>query len=89
MTLGGGPRRPIFFTSQTQAIIMTYVTSSNLQAVDYDSLTATLTIEFHSGRCYQYHGGTETIYQQLLSAASKGHFFSSFIRDRFTTTRIA
>ena len=68
---------------------MAYVTSSNLRAVDYDSLTSTLTIEFHNGRCYQYHGVPETIYRQLLSAASKGHLFSSFIRDRFTTTRIA
>lgn len=68
---------------------MTYVTSTNLRAVDYNSLTSTLTIEFHNGRCYQYHGVPETIYQQLLTSASKGHFFFSFIRDRFTTIRIA
>ena len=89
MTLGGGPRRPIFFTSQTQAIIMTYVTSSNLQAVDYDSLTSTLTIDFNNGSRHQYHGVPETLYWQLLSASSKGQFFAAYIRGNFLTIHIA
>ena len=68
---------------------MTYVTSSNLRAVDYDPRTATLTIDFHTGRRYQYHGVPETLYRQLLYAASKGQFFASFIRGHFPTIRIA
>ena len=89
MALGGGPRRPILFNLQILVIIMTYFTSSNLQAVDYDSLTSTLTIDFNNGRRYQYNDVPEIIYQQLLSAPSKGQFFAAFIRDNFQTIRIA
>ena len=31
------------------------VSSSNLSAVGYDSLTGTLSIEFHDGRLYEYY----------------------------------
>ena len=67
---------------------MTHVTSSNLRAVDYDALNSTLTIDFHNGRRYQYHGVPGNMYQQLLCAASKGQYFATFIRDHFPTIRI-
>ena len=89
MALGGGIRRPILFTLYIQTIIMTYVTSSNIKAVDYDSFSSTLTIDFHNGRRYQYHGVPKSMYQQLLCSASKGQFFSSFIRYHFPTIRVA
>ena len=89
MALGGENRRPIFINPHIQIIRMTYVTSSNLRAVEYDALTSTLTIVFHNGRQYQYHGVPENMYQQLLCAASKGRYFSTFIRDHFPTIRIA
>ena len=89
MALGGENSRPIFINPHIQIIRMTYVTSSNLRAVDYDALTATLTIVFHNGRRYQYHGVPENMYQQLLCAASKGRYFSAFIRNHFPTIRIA
>ena len=67
---------------------MINVTSSNLRAIDYDSRTYTLTVEFHNNRRYQYHGVTASMFQQLLRSASKGHFFNSFIRGRFTAIRV-
>ena len=68
---------------------MTYVTSSNIRAVDYDPNSSTLTAAFHTGRRYQYHGVPAGMYHQLLCSASKGHFFSAFIRGHFPTIRIA
>ncbi len=89
MALGGENRRPIFINPHIQIIRMTYVTSSNLRAVDYDAPTSTLTIVFRNGGRYQYLGVPENMYQQLLCAVSKGRYFSAFIRDRFPTIRIA
>lgn len=58
----------------------TPVASSNLASVGYDPNSQTLEIEFHSGSVYQYSGVPQSIYQGLMSAASKGSYFDSFIK---------
>ena len=86
--LGGENRRPILSSTHKNSELMINVTSTNLRAVDYDPRTYTLTVDFRNNRRYQYHGVPSNMFQQLLHSASKGHFFSTFIRGHFPTIRI-
>jgi len=56
------------------------VESSNVQAVGYDPIRSILEVEFHNGGIYQYEGVTPEIYDQLMSASSKGQFLHRVIR---------
>ncbi len=64
------------------------VSSSNLRSVGYDPATMTLEIEFHSGAIYQYSGVPESVYEGLMSSASKGSYFHAYIRGRYQDRRI-
>ena len=59
---------------------MINVISSNLRSIGYDSQSATLVVEFHSGAMYQYYGVPLAIYKGLMAARSKGNFLDSIIR---------
>ncbi len=63
------------------------VNSSNLQAVDYNPETHTLTIQFHHGSPYHYHGVPEIVFNELLRAPSKGQYHAMFIKDRYPFTK--
>ena len=65
------------------------VQSSSLRSFGYDRATQALEIEFHGGRVYRYLGVTPEVWSAFRRAASKGHFFQTFIRDHFETTRVA
>lgn len=64
------------------------VASSNLSAVEYDAETKTLYIRFHSGSTYAYSNVPESIYNGLMSAASKGSYHHTFIKNAFPYKRI-
>ena len=64
------------------------VDSSNIVSVGYDSSSQTLEIEFGSGGIYQYYNVPQSIYDELIGAASKGRFFASQIKDRFPYARV-
>lgn len=64
------------------------VRSSNLRAVDYNPLTLTLTIQFHSGRIYEYYGVPQNIFDALLAASSKGKFHHRHIKNSYRYRRI-
>jgi hypothetical protein len=68
---------------------MQLVNSSNLFAVDYDFWRATLTIEFHGGRAYEYYHVPSAIVQGLLAADSHGRYFHQHIKGRYNYQRIA
>jgi lysyl-tRNA synthetase class 2 len=55
----------------------------------YDARTATLDVEFVSGRRYRYHDVPEFVAEAMRVAFSKGEFFNANIRDRFRFTRLA
>ena len=55
------------------------VESSTLVSVGYDPTSGTLEIEFRNG-IYQYFGVSAEIHEGLMSAGSKGAFFSQFIK---------
>lgn len=57
------------------------VDSSVIHAAGYDPQTQTLEIVFNSGRPYRYRNVRPEVYQGLMSAPSKGHYFLAHIRD--------
>ena len=62
------------------------VRSSNIASVGYES--GTLHIRFHSGGLYRYSNVPASVYQGLMSAASKGRYFHANIKGRYGDTRI-
>jgi hypothetical protein len=56
------------------------VQSSNIASVGYDPTSSTLEIEFHNGGIYQYSNVPESIYNGIMSAASKGTYFDQYIK---------
>jgi hypothetical protein len=56
------------------------VTSSAIVSVGYDAETATLEIEFTSGRVYQFFDVPESLAEALRAAPSQGTFFNLFVR---------
>ena len=64
------------------------VESSNLGRVRYHADTMTLEIEFKNGTIYQYFDVPETIYNELLIAASKGKFFHQQIKGSYRYAKV-
>ena len=64
------------------------VRSSNLASVGYSAFSATLEIEFHGGRIYEYFGVPESVHAGLMAAESHGKFFARHIRDRYRFRRV-
>lgn len=62
------------------------VASSNLAAVGYDEQSATLYIQFHSGR-YMYFDVPVQVFQGLLSAPSKGKYHHQYIKNVYRYQR--
>lgn len=60
--------------------LYSFVQSSNLLAVAYNSKTNTMEIEFRNGGVYRYYLVPEKVYKALLNAGSKGTYFWNNIR---------
>lgn len=67
---------------------MNKVNSSNLDSVDYNHLTETLTIQFLSGHVYEYYNVPKFIYEGLMSAPSKGKYHHRYIKNSYNYHRI-
>lgn len=67
---------------------MEFVNSSNLRAVGYNPMTETLTIQFHSGRIYEYYYVPQHVYEGLMFASSKGKYHHRYIKNSYTYNRI-
>ena len=61
---------------------MDYVTvvSSNIAAIAYNEAGRVLGVRFTNGGEYQYRGVPISIYHGFIRAASKGHYFDTFVR---------
>ena len=68
---------------------MVAVESSTIAALGYDAGRKLLEVEFSSGAVYHYFGGPAGVHQSLVSASSKGTFFSRNIRGRFRYRRLS
>ena len=64
------------------------VNSSSISAIGYDADTMTLRLAFRTGGMYEYHAVPESIVRQLMSAPSKGKYYSRNIKGRFNPMRI-
>jgi lysyl-tRNA synthetase class 2 len=61
--------------------------SSLLSAVTYSIERKTLKVEFTHGEVYLYTKVPLSVYQDLVTASSKGRFFNSEIRDGYPYER--
>jgi len=57
------------------------VESRSIRSIGYDVGTATLEIEFQNGRVYQYPDFPVDVYEEFISAPSKGIYFIEGIRN--------
>ena len=65
---------------------MTPVRSSDIASVGYEN--GTLHVRFHSGGLYEYNNVPVSLYNGLMSAASRGQYFHAHIRGRYNDHRI-
>ena len=72
----------------TAHILKTNVDSSNIDAYAYDPHTKILSIEFKSGRTYNYSGVDHTTADAFDTAESKGRFHATEIRGEFDFERL-
>lgn len=63
------------------------VTSSFLAAIGYSPESATLEVEFKSGRIYQYMGVDPETHKALMGAESVGTFYSRAISGKYEHRR--
>lgn len=86
MLCGPNPRLIQRGTDRTMSTPSIKLKSKSLKAVKYDTETALLEVEFHSGAVYRYLAPAR-IYRELLEAESKGRYFNQHIRNRFPTAK--
>lgn len=53
------------------------------RSVGYDPTTRTIEIEFRDGTIYDYLPVPQDVFQQLISAPSKGSFFDRHIKLKY------
>ena len=66
----------------------TFVSSSNIRSIGYDSDSMTLEVEFNSGAVYQYQGVQQSEYDAFMNAGSKGTYFNANIKNRYPTVKL-
>jgi hypothetical protein len=64
------------------------VTSSTIESIGYNPITAVLEIQFAPGDLYEYFMVPKSTYLALLKAPSKGRFFRESIRGQFQFRRL-
>lgn len=62
------------------------VDSTNLKSVGYENNT--LYVSFHNGGTYSYRGVPYSVFQELLTAPSKGKYFSRHIKLSYPYTKL-
>jgi hypothetical protein len=62
--------------------------SSVIRRFAYHPGTATLEVEFVSGRRYRYSGVPDTVAEGFARAFSKGRFFNAHVRDEFPAVEL-
>jgi hypothetical protein len=62
--------------------------STVIASIEYDSESATLTLQYTSGQAYQYKGVPETVYKDLKASRVKGRFLHFFIKDKYPFEKV-
>lgn len=73
---------------ENKNIPMFPVVSKNLLSVGYNANTRTMRIEFKQGTFYDYFNVPPEVFQQVMSAPSKGKLFHSAIRGKYEFLKI-
>lgn len=55
--------------------------SSNIAEIGYDEPSQVLRVRFNTGLLYQYEKVPTVLHMQLMTAKSKGHYFSKHVRN--------
>ena len=66
----------------------TTVQSSNIASIGYDATILVLEIEFTNGSIYQYLDVPQHVFESLMSAPSKGQFFSTQVKGSYRYLRV-
>lgn len=64
------------------------VVSNVLRSVGHDRASSTLEVEFTDGDVYRYFAVPTSVHQRLMDAASKGGFFTAYVRDVYPYEQI-
>jgi len=64
------------------------IDSSNISGASYNPNAGTLTIQFHSGGVYEYHGVAPEIAEKFFDADSKGGFFHEHIKSNYSFKKV-
>lgn len=67
---------------------MINVESENIDSIGYDEENAVLEIEFNSGAAYEYYDVPSYIYDELMSAGSKGGYAHENIYKNYSQSKI-
>ncbi len=57
------------------------VESSNLASVGYDEDSSIMEVEFNDGSVYQYYSVPSYVFDELLTASSKGKYFHKNVKE--------
>lgn len=80
------PRSPSSLTKGEQRMERTYVESSNIASIGYE--TDTLEIEFLNGGVYQYFDVPQHVYDGIMTADSKGKYFHANIKGVYRYAKL-
>ena len=64
------------------------VNSSNISEVNYDEKTFTMVVVFNNASAYQYFGVPANVYEDFMTSGSKGRFLATYIKGRFSSSKI-
>ena len=67
---------------------MTYVDSSNVEAIGYDNDAQELHVQFVHGTEYIYYGVPREIFDQFMTAPSKGSFLNREIKNVYQFSKV-
>jgi hypothetical protein len=62
--------------------------SSSIACFCYDERNQVLVVEFKHRRIYNYYDVPQEVFEQMISAPSKGQFFLENVREEYDYTRV-
>jgi len=66
------------------------INSSVFKSVGYDRDARILELEFRdTGNVWQYHSFPPLAYKKFINSESRGHFFTTLIRNKYPAVQVA
>lgn len=64
------------------------VSSSNIEEVEYDEQSQTMSVTFNNGSTYALFNVPKGVYERLIKAGSIGSYYASNIKGRYSTSKV-